>query len=256
MKIESVENKQIKLFERLKQKKYRREAQQFVVEGIHLVQLALVQQQVKYLFLAEKDYAVTEDKLYKGDVFIAQVTCPYAYVSEKIVAKLAQTITPQGIFAICSMQIHSYDKTSIVLFDGLQNPGNVGTIIRTAQAFNIHNFYFTHDAVDPYNEKVIRASQGALFFSSLFFEAESFDARTQLQSLNRLYALDIVGRSLADVEREQDTFGLVVGNEARGIDYARWQSWELEQITIPMQKEIESLNVAIATSIALYELGR
>jgi len=256
MKIESVENKQIKLFERLKQKKYRRETQQFVVEGVHLVQLALVQQQVKYLFLTEKDYVVTEDKLYKGDLFIAPVTCPYAYVSEKIVAKLAQTITPQGIFAICSMQIHSYDKTSIVLFDGLQNPGNVGTIIRTAQAFNIHNFYFTYDAVDPYNEKVIRASQGALFFSSLFFETDSFDARTQLQPLNRLYALDIVGKPLTDVERAQDTFGLVVGNEAKGINYERWQDWDLEQITIPMQKEIESLNVAIATSIALYELRR
>jgi TrmH family RNA methyltransferase len=255
MKIESLDNKQIKLFEQLKQKKYRTKEQKFVVEGVHLVELALLHQQAGYVFIIENEYDVKDGALYKGETFIADISCPYAYISPRVSAKLTQTMSPQGIYAICSMQHKTYDGTSIVFFDGVSDPGNVGTIMRSANAFDVHNFYFTADAVDPYNDKVIRASQGAIFFSCLFFQDdETSSADLFMQELKDVYALDIVGTELQTRSRSSGSFGLIVGNEARGMTYARWDAYKPVQITIPMNKQIESLNVAVATSIALYEL--
>jgi len=254
MKIESLDNKQIKLFGQLKQKKYRARMRKFVVEGVHLVALALDNDEADYLFLTEQYDVRDEGKIYKGDVFVADVSCPYVYISDNVATKLADTVTSQGIFTICSMRDMSYDGTSVLLFDGVQDPGNVGTMMRTANAFGVHNFYFTTDAIDPYNDKVIRASQGAIFFSHLFFEDEDKTFVTKLNDLGYVYALDIVGKDLRSVDRPQAAFALIVGNEARGIAYDRWGGLSLTKITIPMQAHIESLNVAVATSIALYEL--
>jgi len=255
MKIESLDNKQVKLFEQLKKKKYRVRTNQFVIEGEHLVELALQRKQVSYLFIIENEYDVNNGVLYKGEQAIADVSCPYAYISEKVSTKLAQTMSPQGIYAICLMQHTAYDGSSIIFFDGVADPGNVGTIMRTANAFNVHNFYFTADAVDPYNDKVIRASQGAIFFSHLFFENEqSSDDKERLAQLEHVYALDLVGDDLQHITQQRRNFGLIVGNEARGITYERWLDYNPLQITIPMNQQIESLNVAVATSIALYEL--
>jgi len=256
MRIESTDNQYVKLFEQLKHKKYRTRTNKFVVEGVHLVELALTHGQAEYVFIDERQYVVRDEALYKGDSYIADLVCPFAYVNEKITKKLAQTKTSQGVFAICRMREMEYDEGSIVCFDGVADPGNVGTIIRSAIAFGVHNFYFTADSVDPYNDKVIRASQGALFFSELFFADKDSTFTEKLVRVPRVYTLELTGDSLREVAAERAPFVLIVGNEAQGVRTEAWREFKPQRLTIPMQENSESLNVAIATSIALYDLTK
>lgn len=252
--IESLDNKQVKLLYKLKRKKARDESGLYVVEGVHLVMLALQMQRARTLFLTQ-DYAVTSDnKLYKDEVYLGEVTCAYTYISERIVDKIAMTVSSQGIFALCEMQRALYDQTSMIIFDGLQDPGNVGTIIRSAHAFQVHNFYFTRDAVDAYNDKVIRASQGAILLSRLFFEVNDTAILEQVGRLPHRFALDLQGEALQTRRSLTEPFVLVVGNEGSGITHERWQELALTPLTIKIDAQIESLNVAVATGIALYAL--
>ena len=252
--IESLDNQKIKLINKLKQKKYRWVERQYYVEGEHLVQMALNYHKANYLLLSDA-YIVEQNKLYKGTQFIAEINCPYDYISLAVLKKIKDTKTSQGIFAICDWEETQYDGASIVIFDGLQDPGNVGTIIRTAKAFGVHNFYFTGDTVDPYNEKVMRASQGAVLISNLFYEKTAKNILSEISALLQIYVLDLSGKSINSLQhKKQQPFAIIVGNEGNGINYQRWESFTLSQVTIPMNSEIESLNVAIATGIVLYKL--
>lgn len=249
----SLENKKIKLLNKLKQKKYRLQEQQFFVEGEHLVEMALQYGDVVCVLLTEQyeiDYA---KNIYHGEKHIGYLNTAYEYISLEVANKIKETVTSQGIFAICKMKASQFDGQSIVVFDGLQDPGNVGTIIRTAQAFGITNFYFTKDCVDVYNDKVIRASQGAVFLSNLFVSER---LETMLTANHQVLVADLHGTDIQDFQLiEKKYYALIVGNEANGINEANWQSFPLTKITIPMQKTTESLNVAIATGIILYELA-
>ena len=165
---------------------------------------------------------------------------------------------PPEIMALCrkKKQCELKGKKYLVL-DGIQDPGNLGTIIRSALAFNIETIILTEKTVDLYNSKVLRATQGMIFHMNIIM-MDGLEAVTTLKEKGILiYGTDVESgedvRALSENEREK--FALIMGNEGQGV---RRELKDLctKNLYIRMNEKVESLNVAIATSILLYELGR
>ena len=145
----------------------------------------------------------------------------------------------------------------LLLLDEIQDPGNLGTIIRSSVAFNVDTIILSENTVDLYNPKVIRATQGILFYINII-SMNSLEAIRELKMLNiPIYGTDVDSgvdaRTLRDSDKQ--SFALVMGNEGNGVrDIVKEQCDK--NLYISMNSNVESLNVAIATSILLYELGR
>ena len=240
--IKSVNNPYIKELSKLKTKKHRDEARKFLVEGFHLVEEAK-----EYLetILVCKD--VSEKIRYqKVDVI---------YVTQEIIEKLSSTKTPQRIIGVCKMREFTKPKSNLILaLDGLQDPGNIGTIIRSAISFGIEDVLLSEDAVDIYNEKIIRATQGAIFkvnvcntnLFSILQKLKKEKYRIISTALKDAKPLDKIDKSGKVV--------LVMGNEGNGVSPTILDISD-ERAYIPIQK-MESLNVSVACGICLYEFRR
>ena len=181
---------------------------------------------------------------------------PCDYITDEIAYKITQTQTPQGIFGIAKIKEQTLlTETKILILDGLQDPGNVGTILRTASAFGIKTVLATPETVDFYNDKVIRSTQGITFFMNIkkmayeqiieYLEANSF----------AVVSLDMEGTAISEM-KEVEKQAIIIGNEGNGINHSNWKTLEISKVTIPMKNDVESLNVAIATGIALYEWNK
>lgn len=235
--ITSMQNDTIKKIMKLKQKKYRDETRLFLVEGFHLVEEALKANSVQCIITTlQQDY----------DVLTLQV-------SQNVMNKLAFTKAPQPIMAVC----HKKEQASLLskahrylLLDDIQDPGNMGTILRTALAFRYDQIIVSKDCVDLYNDKVIRSTQGAIFHMSIC-QMNLKEAISQLQQQGVL----VYGTSLYEacpIEHYQplEHMAFVMGNEGQGVHQDILTACD-ERIYIPIQS-IESLNVAIASSIVMY----
>lgn len=243
MTITSVENKKIKQLAKLKQKKYRDMADIFLVEGEHLVEEAL------------KANRLIEIILLEGTTFSTNL--PITYVSKEVMHKLTDLDTPTVIIGVCKKNTdNKYIGQKYLILDDIQDPGNLGTIIRSAVAFNITTIILSKNSVDLYNPKVIRATQGMLFHINII-SGKITDMINDLKKLGTtIYGTDVVRgidvRSLS--KNEKKNFALVMGNEGNGIK-KEVKSLCDKNLYIKMNNKVESLNVAVATSIILYELG-
>src|SRR5699024_4904979 len=152
--ITSIQNKQVKEWKKLHQKKYRYEKKQFLIEGFHLIEEAYkTKQMIETVIVAEG--VVIPSIIDEANI---------VNVSEQVFKEISQTETPQGIAAVIHMQ-QSYpqEKRYVLLIDAIQDPGNLGTIIRTADAAGFSHIVLGSGTVDLYNDKVIRATQGSIF---------------------------------------------------------------------------------------------
>ena len=244
--IKSLQNEQIKSFARLKEKKYRDETGLFLVEGEHLVRMALEANCLTTLLVAEEDL---ENYL---DIIDEETTI---IVTESIINKLSFTKTPQNIMGIAKQ--NTFDKKDcnrVLVLDTLQDPGNVGTLIRSALAFNYDKIYVSESTVDVYNEKVIRASQGAIFKINV--------VKKELNDIYRLLKkneFDIIVTSLTNNSiyleelEKKERFAIVLGNEGNGVSEVSLKNAS-RVVKIRMSDKIDSLNVAVAGSIVMYNL--
>ncbi len=241
MVIGSVDNKKIKELKKLKQKKYRDKNEMFLIEGIHLVSEAY------------KSGCLNEVLLLEGEII--DIDVKVTYVTKEILKNLTDLETPYNIIGICLYQETKEISGNVLALDGIQDPGNLGTIIRSALAFNIDTILISKDTVDVYNSKVLRASQGNNFHINII----RCDLLEELQKLRRnnykIYGTNVEkGINLKNVE-VNEKYAIIMGNEGAGV------SKELSEISdnniyINMNSECESLNVAVATSIILYELNK
>lgn len=244
--IKSLQNEQIKSFARLKEKKYRDETGLFLVEGEHLVRMAIEANCLTTLLVAEEDL---ENYL---DIIDEETTI---IVTESIINKLSFTKTPQNIMGIAKQ--NTFDKKDcnrVLVLDTLQDPGNVGTLIRSALAFNYDKIYVSESTVDIYNEKVIRASQGAIFKINV--------VKKELNDIYRLLKkneFDIIVTSLTNNSiyleelEKKERFAIVLGNEGNGVSEVSLKNAS-RVVKIRMSDKIDSLNVAVAGSIVMYNL--
>lgn len=232
--IESVNNSKIKEYSKLQSKKYRDESGLFIVEGTHLVEEAL-----------KKTHAL---EIYSLDD-------SYTQVSESVMRKLSSLNTPPQILAVCKKLEEKDIYGNILILDNLQDPGNLGTIIRSAVAFNIDTIIVSKDSVDFYNVKTLRASEGMVFNINIVIRDLEEVIPELISKGYKVYTTNVEKGTNLDVIDIPDKYAIVMGNEGNGVRN-NISSFCNEAIYIPMNNTCESLNVAIATSIILYEFSR
>nr|WP_248278423.1 RNA methyltransferase [Bacillus sp. DNRA2] len=246
--IHSTKNPQIKEWKKLLTKKERDKTGTFLVEGFHLVEEALKREDTIIDLIVNETTELPPQWNY-GSIPVTQVT-------EEVIKTLSDTETPQGVIAVCRQERTSLDDATaktFLLIDAAQDPGNVGTMIRTADACGIDAVIVGKGSVDIYNPKVLRSAQGSHFHLPII----TGDLHDWIETFSQK-GIPVYGTSLENGQvytEVQPTpgFALIVGNEGSGVAKEL-----LEQTTknlyIPIYGKSESLNVAVATGILLYYL--
>lgn len=255
----SLQNEQVKYVVNLHKRKFREETGEFLVEGWRFVEEAIRREaEITRIFVCPErrgeDWPVLAEAL-------AQKKVPVIMVDEKVLRKMSDTENPQGILAVVTQPKWTWtdlriDSNQVLLvLDGIQDPGNCGTILRTALAAGINWVCLTEGTVDLYNLKTLRSTMGAIFSLKILSHCQpeeimDFCAEQGLQ----IFTGDIGGENLYQTDLSLP-LALVVGNEGNGPSPI-FRGAGVKRITIPMDHEVESLNVAMATGIILYEIVR
>ncbi|QGZ97325.1 RNA methyltransferase [Mycoplasma sp. NEAQ87857] len=236
MILTSKQNSKIKELSKLKETKYRKLTNEFLIEGYHLVEEAIKKDIVLEIFEAN------ESLKYPDSI----------QVSQDIIKKLSSTKTPQPIVARCKKMQANNKLNKVLALNNVQDPGNIGTMIRLAYAFGFDTVVVEN--TDIYNSKIIRSSQGAFFNLNLI---ETKDLASYLISLKtkgfKVYStiLDLNAKKLNDVAFEKEQIIVVMGNEGQGISDTVKQ---LSDVNLYIPIEFESLNVACAAAIILNKI--
>ena len=244
MLITSLDNDKIKKCIKLRDKKYRDLYNEFLVEGEHLV-------------LEAYRKGLLEEILIEQDS-VTMLDVPITYISDDIVKALSTLESPSIIFGLCKKKEESSELGKrILLLDRIQDPGNLGTIIRSSKAFNIDTIVLGEGTCDLYNEKVIRSTQGNGFDMNIITgNLKEIITELKKKEIPILGTRVEYGEDIRDLtNRDKDCFALVMGNEGRGVSSEILELCD-KYIYIKMNDQVESLNVAVATSILLYELNR
>ena len=250
--ITSASNEQIKNIIQLKEKsKVRKQKKQFVVEGIKMFS-EVPKENLKAVYVSESFFKDNENKLQGVD---------FQTVRDSVFKKISDTVTPQGVLAIVSQNTYTLkeilnnrktEKSCIVVLDRLQDPGNLGTIIRTGEGAGISGVVMSNDCADIYNPKVIRSTMGSIFRVPFTVVDDLPNAIDEMKSCGvTTYAAHLNGE---DYKKGVfvDDIALLIGNEARGLSKEVSEKAD-KLVRIPMEGKVESLNAAIATAILMYE---
>ena len=255
--ITSKENEIIKNIKKLKDKKYRDERKEFIVEGIKLIHEAIEENaKIKMIVVCEeclKNETIEQKLLYQ----IAKYNC--IYVTSKVFLSITDVKNPQGMLAIIEKEntedTIKYDEDIIFVLDGIQDPGNLGTILRTLDSAGFSQLIVSKDTVDAYNPKVVRSTMGAIFRVKVI---ESDDLTRTIKNIKKhkyntaVTELD-AKESIYDIEYKKKI--VVIGNESNGVSKNIRELADIK-VKIPMLGKTESLNAAVATSIIAYEYVR
>lgn len=175
------------------------------------------------------------------------------YVSLQVLKKLSEVKSPAGIVAVFEISKKPYKQpqTNFLVLDNVQEPGNVGTLLRSAQATNFKTVFLL-DCAAVTNPKTVRASAGAIFKLDIF----EMSKQEFLQNINtkKLFLAVLNGKNVFETKFENN-IGLVLGNEAKGISQDFLNLKNTQKITLPMKNELESLNVAISGSVIMYHIS-
>ncbi len=260
-RITSRENPNVKdVIKIVKDKKYRDKYESFIVEGIRLCNEVIENNiGVKKVFYTQRAYEKFEDEIDK----LINMSSEKSYcVSEEIMSYMSDTNTPQGIICVCKCidKFHKIDKIekyrNIIALENIQNPSNLGTILRTCDAMGADAVVITEETCDVYNPKVVRGSMGSIFHLPIIIIKKSEDA---LKILNEhgfsTYAmvLDKSASLICDINALDNKKALFIGNEGNGLLASTIENCS-GKITIPMKGKSESLNAAVAASIAIWEI--
>lgn len=236
--IESVNNERVKYWTKLKDKKYQEQEDLFLVEGVHLVEEASKAGALLEV-IAIDDVVVTAEKTTR--------------VSEQVMKKITELTNPPRVVGIVKRLEKKPIGGTVLLLDGVGDPGNLGTIIRSAVAFGIDSIVLGDRTVNVYNPKVIRATEGLIFHINIV-KRSLLEVIPELKEKGYvIYSTDVKGgRPLKEIEFADKT-AIVIGSEGAGVS-DEVASLKSESLYIPMEKASESLNAGVATSIILYEL--
>lgn len=238
MKITSLNNEKVAYWAKLKMKKYRDIEHLFIVESEHLVEEALKKGIVKEIITTEnKEYNV-----------------PTYEVTSEIMKRISSLVTPSKVMAVCSHMLPDDIDGNVLMLDRLQDPGNLGTIIRSAVAFGFNTIIVSNDTVDVYNDKVIRSSEGMIFNINIIKD----NLKNMIPRLKEkgyyIIGTDVKrGHPLEEFKGHKCAF--IIGNEGAGM------SFDLKELCdsfvyIPIDSKCESLNAAVASSIIMYEVSK
>lgn len=258
--IRSENNVIIKYTKSLQLKKQRMKNQQFTVEGVRIVDECLKHNgDIEYIVYSKDLHTV------QGGTDLLNRVSKKGYiiyeVPSQLFNKLATTESPQGIMAVVNMknttledlELKDDGKLFFVILDRIQDPGNMGTIIRTSESAKVDAVVVTKGSVDPYNDKTLRATMGAIFHLPII-QCKDDEWIKYLKGKNvKLIAADLnTDKTYVDINYNGN-IAIVIGNEANGIDEKILCNVD-ERVVIPILGRIESLNVAIAASILIYKV--
>lgn len=255
MEILSLQNARVKAWAQLQEKKHRDKQNKYVIEGIHLVQEALLSGVEIECIAYDYEQGIPHELKQLHDT----ISVEWIGVTQAIISKVSHTSTPQPVFAVVRKEKMTWnhlekDKLVIVL-DGLQDPGNVGTIIRSADASGAGGVILGKGCADLYNPKTLRSTMGSLFHIPVV-EGDLTDILTQArESGTRLVTTSLEGKTTAYHYDFTGSCWLVIGSEGSGVS-AEVAALVDDAIIIPMPGKAESLNAAMAASVLLFEALR
>ena len=255
IRIESRENPLVKRMVRLSgDRKYRKDMREMVCEGGKMLGEALLSgMEIHDILVADNADVSTED-LHRAEQQGARLhSCPAA-----LMQKISNVKTPQGILFSCERPVAGLDTLQgdrFMVLEGLQDPGNLGTIIRTADAFALDGIILCEGCVDPISPKVVRATMGAAFRLPIAAATMEETAEFFKQKQIPLYATALSDKSVPLTTVDLTRAAVLIGNEGRGIS-KKAASLSDRLIIIPMEGRAESLNASVAASIIMYEMSR
>ncbi len=232
--ITSLNNEKIKSITNLKQSKFRKETGLFLVEGEHLVKEA------RLANVLVETYTITHNL--EGEL-----------VSEQVMKKICNTDTVIKQIGICKLITKDLIASKILILDKVQDPGNLGTLMRSAKAFKFDTIFLSDGCVDIYNDKVIRSSQGAIFKLN-FITGNIVEFINKIKNTHNVFGTDVTnGVDVKNINLKENV-AVILGNEGYGIS-EEVKKLNLKNIYINMDNT-ESLNVSVAGSIIMYELNK
>lgn len=253
--IESTANKQVKnLIQLMKKSKVRRETGTFVVEGIRMFREVpaerLVQTYVSESFLERDENRKLLEKLH------------YEVMTDKVFQAVSDTQTPQGILCIVRQMEYTLEAMMkkehpfLMVLENLQDPGNLGTIFRTAEGAGVDGIVMSRDTVDIYNPKTVRSTMGALYrMPFAYVEDVTQTIDTMKKKGIAVYAAHLKGQNNYYSEDYTGGCAFLIGNEGNGLTEKLAEQADT-YIRIPMEGQVESLNAAVAAAILMYEVKR
>lgn len=255
--ITSKDNEIIKNIRKLKDKKYREIENKYIIEGIKLIKEAVEEKaQIDTIVVCEE--CVENNTIEKKLMYeIAKYNC--VYVSEKVFNLVTEVTNPQGILAVINKENKEdaidYEDDIIVALDGIQDPGNLGTILRTVDSVGLKQIIISKQTADAYNPKVVRSTMGAIFRVKIII-ADDF-VKTLKEIKKHKYKVVATSlqteESIYDIDYNKKV--IVIGNEANGVSNEVLDMADIKA-KIPMLGKTESLNASVATSVILYEYVR
>ncbi len=234
----------------LKKSKERKEQNLFVVEGRKMFEEALSLGLIKKAFFSESFFREH-----------GEYECEYECVTDEVFDKIAETVTPQGVIALVNMPRFDFDEClnkamSIVVLEALQDPGNMGTIVRTAEAAGIDMIVMSSDTVDVYNPKVVRSTMGSIFRMPIFTVTDIYEFTDKLNNMSfNTIATSLKAKKDYTHADYAGKCAVFIGNEGNGLT-ERLVSLSKEKIIIPMSGRSESLNASVAAALMMYEIKR
>lgn len=254
--ITSAFNGKIKTIQNLRKKsKYRKEEKLFIIEGTRLFQ-ETPRHLLKEVYVSENAENVLKNQL---------IDIKYEVVSDNIFTSISDTTTPQGILAVVKQPNYSLEdilakeNPLLLILEDLQDPGNLGTIMRTAEGAGVTGILMTKGCVDIYNPKVVRSTMGSIYrmpFIYLEDQEEFVRIFRQLKEKNIItYGAALMESKYYDQYCYDTGTAFVIGNEGKGLSETALSSCE-KYVKIPMCGQLESLNAAVASSILMYEAFR
>ena len=238
MKIESLNNSKVKEWNRLKDKKYRDLTNSFLIEGEHLLYKAQEKHVLKEIIADNSKYEI--------------MNVPFYLVGTNVMKKLSNQASGTNVIGVCQKVEEKEIFGRVVLLDKIQDPGNLGTIIRSCVAFGIDTLVLSCDTVDLYNDKVIRATEGMIFDLNIIRKDLASVIKELKSQGYRIYGTDVVkGNNLKKISFSLKT-AIIIGNEGLGMKEQLKKDCD-EMINIKIN--CESLNAAVAASIIFYEVN-
>ena len=239
--ITSLDNKKIKHLNKLKEKKYRDEEGLFIIETENLIKEAYNSNLLEELYLLEDSNIQYDVKTF--------------YVTKEVMQKISNLKTPSKCLGVVKKLVPRDYQNRLLILDNIQDPGNLGTIIRSAVAFNIDTVVLGNTCVDLYNDKTIRASEGMLFKINILRKDLSIFLEDLKNNNYTLYGTEVTGGKVLNTVTFSQKCAIVIGSEGKGIS-PEIKKLITQNIYIPMSYQTESLNASVAASIIMYEMSK
>lgn len=240
-----------------KKPKVRLKSDAFVIEGIKMFEESRIQGNLIKSYFSESFYKkkIKEEPDYFKDIL-------YEIVLDSVLETVSDTLTPQGVLAIVKMPKYNFDdiitksNTNLLILEDIRDPGNLGTIVRTAEGAGFHGIILSKNSVDIFSPKVIRSTMGAIYRMPFLYVENFHHTLYNLKQRNIiLYAAHLLGESNYDDVSYGHRCGIMIGNEGKGLKEETAKIADF-YVKIPMEGKVESLNAAVASAILMYEVAR